>query len=180
VSDAALSVRPAASSTALGQAPTSPEAIQLDELKLEYTGLPRTAISLGRQHLGIAGAAITGDRDGQQTFDAARIKWNGSAGLSADVAYAWSSSSLWTSAETPLPASIPGDNIFVRLNWKSRIGTLSGYAYQIDQRATADSEFRLLNQVYGARLSGSRRLRRSSRATAAHRGSGFRRRSRPE
>ena len=53
---------------------------------------------------------------------------------------------------------MPGDNIFAQLNWKSGIGTFSGYAYQIDQRATAESQFRLLNQVYGARFTGSRRI----------------------
>ena len=158
VSDAAVAVRRATTGAAAGRAPTRPEAVQLDELKLEYKGLPKTAISVGRQRLGIADASLTGDRDGQQTFDAARVKWIGIAGLSADVAFAWSSSSLWASAEAPLPESVPGDNIFAQLNWKNGIGTLSGYAYQIDQRATADSQFRLLNQVYGARFSGSRKL----------------------
>jgi hypothetical protein len=158
VSDAAIEVRRGEAAATASRTPMRPDAIQLDELKLVYSGLPRMAISLGRQHLGIAGASITGDRDGQQTFDAARIKWNGISGLTADVAYAWSSSSLWASAGGPLPESIPGDNIFAQIDWRNGIGTLSGYAYQIDQRATADSQFRLLNQVYGARFSGSRKI----------------------
>ncbi|RYD89707.1 MAG: hypothetical protein EOP61_31045 [Sphingomonadales bacterium] len=157
VSDAAIAVRRSEAGAAAERAATRPDALQLDELRLEYNGIPRTAISLGRQQLGIAGAAITGDRDGQQTFDAARLRWNGVPGLSADLAYAWSSSSLWA-ADRLLPTSVPGENIFAQLAWTSGLGTISGYAYQIDQRDTADSQFRLLNQVYGARFSGSRRL----------------------
>lgn len=159
VSDAAIALRRSNGAPAGGR-PGRPEAVQLNELKLEYKGLSKADISLGRQHLGIAGATLTGDRDGQQTFDAARLRWRGIAGLSADLAYAWASSSLYASDERPLPESVPGDNLFAQLNWKSAIGTLSGYAYQIDQRATADGQFRLLNQVYGARFSGSRQVDR--------------------
>lgn len=154
VSDAAIAVR----RNETAETPARPDAIALDELKLEYRGLPRTAISLGRQQLGIADAAITGDRDGRQTFDAARLRWTGLPGFSADLAYAWSSSSLWAARDGLAPIAVPGENLFAQLNWTSRIGTLSGYAYRIDQRDATDSAFRLLNQVYGARFSGSRRI----------------------
>lgn len=158
VSDAAIKLRHDESGMTAGRSTMRPDAFQLGELKLQYSGLPRTAISLGRQHLGLAGAALTGDRDGEQTFDAARLRWTGLPGLSADVAYAWSSSSLWAAPAGPLPVSVPGENIFAQLSWASRLGTLSGYAYQIDQRNAANSDFRLLNQVVGARFSGSRRI----------------------
>ena len=158
VSDAAVKLRRTETSATAGRVPIRPEAIQLGELKLEYRGLPRTAISVGRQHLDMAGAAITGDRDGNQTFDAARVRRTGVPGLSPPLAYSWSSSSLWAAAEGPLPTTVPGENLFAQLNWTSGLGTVSGYAYQIDQRNTAASNFRLLNQVYGARFSGSRRV----------------------
>lgn len=159
VSDAAVAVRKSeTSATADRNLPARPEAIQISELKLEYRGLPRTAISLGRQRLGMANAAITGDRDGDQTFDAARVRWTGIAGLSADLAYAWSSSSQWTEAGGPLPTAVPGENLFAQLNWTNGLGTVSGYAYQIDQRDTGAGNFRLLNQIYGARFSGSRKI----------------------
>lgn len=157
VSDAAFTVRRAGTSaTARGSA--RPDAVHLNALSLQYLGLPKTLVSVGRQPLDIASAAITGDRDGQQTFDAARLRWSGVTGLSADLAYAWSSSSLWAAGDRPLPASVAGQNLFAQLNWSSRLGTFSGYAYQIDQRNAADGDFRLLNQVYGARFTGSRRV----------------------
>lgn len=160
ISDASVAVRRELrpDSATAGRTPMRPEALGLSELRLQYRGLPRTAISVGRQHLGMASAAITGDRDGEQTFDAARVQWTGFLGLSADVAYAWNSSSLWAADDKPLPETIPGENIFAQLNWKTALGTLSGYAWQIDQRHAVASDFRLLNQVYGARLSGNRKL----------------------
>jgi hypothetical protein len=157
ISAAAIEVRRDATGAAT-RVPARPDAIQLGELKLQYSGLPRTAISFGRQHLGIADVAITGDRDGEQTFDAARLRWTGMPGFSADLAYAWASSSLWAADVGPLPVNVPGENIFAQLSWTNGIGTFSGYAYQIDQRNAADNDFRLLNQVYGARFSGSRRV----------------------
>ncbi|WP_141396747.1 hypothetical protein [Rhizorhabdus dicambivorans] len=157
-SDAAITLRRIEPGAAPGTTPHRPEAIQLGEIKVQYSGLPGTAISVGRQHLGLAGAAITGDRDGAQTFDAARLRWTALPGLSADIAYAWSSSSLWAADVGPLPVSVPGENIFAQLSWAGRFGTLSGYTYQIDQREAGNSDFRLLNQVYGARFSGSRKI----------------------
>ena len=136
-------------------APRAPEAIGLDEFMLRYTGLPHMMISVGRQRLGMAGAALTGDRDGAQTFDAARIRWSGLRGLSADLAFAWASSSMWAEAARPVPTVLPGDSVFAELNWTSRLGTLSGYAYQVDQRPERSGQFRLLNQVFGTRFRGS-------------------------
>jgi len=158
ISDAAVAVRRGEGGMASRRAPARPDTARLGELKLQYTGLPATAISVGRQHLGIADVAITGDRDGQQTFDAARLRWSGLPGFNADLAYAWSSSSLWAADIGSLPVNVSGENIFARLSWTSGIGTFSGYAYQIDQRNASDNAFRLLNQVYGARFSGSRRV----------------------
>ena len=157
ISDAAIALRHADANAPAARS-ARPEAVQIGEIKLQYTGFTSTEISVGRQRLGLAGAALTGDRDGEQTFDAARLRWTGVPGISADIAYAWSSSSLFASDATPLPVSVPGENLFAQLSWTGRLGTLSGYAWQVDQRHAANSSFRLLNQVYGARFSGSRPL----------------------
>lgn len=155
-SDAALAVRRADQATA-GTRPGAPEAIRLNQLRLQYDGLPATTVAVGRQQLGLADAGLTGDRDGEQTFDAARIQWKGLPNLTADLAYAWASRSLWARADNGLlPESVGGANLFAKLDWKNPIGTFSGYAYQIDQRRAAGSDFRFVNQVYGARFSGNR------------------------
>jgi len=158
VSDAGVALRRTEGPGTTSEGQRAPEAVRIGEFKLQYRGMARTLISIGRQPLGIAAADITGDRDGQQTFDAARIKWSGPPGLSADLAYAWSSSSLWASHDRAQPKTVPGENIFAQLAWESRLGTLSGYAYQIDQHPAEPTGFRLLNHVYGARFSGSRTI----------------------
>lgn len=157
-SDAALTVRRNEQAAAMGDRMTrAPEAIQVNQFRLQYQGLPSTIVAVGRQQLGLD-AALTGDRDGEQTFDAARIQWTGLANIRADVAYAWSSRSLWSGKDGLLPDTVAGDNIFARLDWTNPLGTISGYAYQIDQRHAASSDFRFVNQVYGARFTGRRRI----------------------
>lgn len=158
-SDAALAVRRADQAAATNARPGAPEPVQLNQLRLQYSGLPATIVAVGRQQLGLANAGLTGDRDGEQTFDAARIQWNGLRNLTADVAYAWSSRSLWARADNGLlPESVSGANLFAKVDWKNPLGMLSGYAYQIDQRHAANSDFRFVNQVYGARFTGNRRI----------------------
>jgi hypothetical protein len=158
-SDAALTVRRANQAAATGARPGTPEALQLNQFRLQYQGLPATVVAVGRQQLGLADASLTGDRDGEQTFDAARIEWKGLPNLTADLAYAWASRSLWARADNGvLPETVSGANLFAKLDWKNPIGTFSGYAYQIDQRRAASSDFRFVNQVYGARFSGNRQI----------------------
>jgi hypothetical protein len=158
-SDAALAVRRANQVAATSTRPGAPDAIQLNQFRLQYRGLPATIVAVGRQQLGLADAGLTGDRDGEQTFDAARVQWNGLPNLTADLAYAWASRSLWARADNGvLPETVGGANLFAKLDWKNPIGTFSGYAYQIDQRRAASSDFRFVNQVYGARFTGNRQI----------------------
>jgi hypothetical protein len=160
-SDAALAVRRAdpALATTAARSSKPPEEVQLNQLRLQYSGLPSTVVAVGRQQLGLTDAGLTGDRDGEQTFDAARVQWNGLQNITMDVAYAWASRSLWARTDNGvLPESVAGANVVARLNWTSTLGTLSGYAYQIDQRHAADSDFRFVNQVYGARFTGKKRI----------------------
>jgi hypothetical protein len=159
-SDAALAIRRADQSlTTATRGTTSPDEVQINQLRLQYRGLPSTVVAVGRQQLGLSDGGLTGDRDGEQTFDAARVQWNGLQNITMDVAYAWASRSLWARADNGLlPESVAGANLVARLNWTSKLGTLSGYAYQIDQRHAADSDFRFVNQVYGARFTGKRRI----------------------
>lgn len=159
-SDAALAIRRAGQPLPTAtRGTTPPEEVQINQLRLQYNGLPATVVAVGRQQLGLSDAGLTGDRDGEQTFDAARIQWNGLRNVTADFAYAWASRSLWARTDNaPLPESVAGANLVARLNWTSKLGTLSGYAYQIDQRHAADSDFRFVNQVYGARFTGKKRI----------------------
>ncbi|RVT89502.1 hypothetical protein [Sphingomonas crocodyli] len=168
-SDAAVVVRrtidPTGEETSETTASTAsrPDSLQLNQFALRYTGVPGTTFAVGRQQIGLA-ANYAGDRDGEQTFDAARVTFAALPGLHADLAYAWSSRSLWArEGDALIPETVGGQNIFAKLDWQSRLGTLSTYAYQVDQRHAAHSDFRLMNQVYGARFTGTRKLATGTR-----------------
>ena len=168
-SDAAMAVRRTIAPTGQETSETTsstasrPDSLQLNQFALRYIGLPGTTFALGRQQIGLAGN-YAGDRDGEQTFDAARVTLDWLPGVKADIAYAWSSRSLWArEGDSLIPEAVGGQNIFAKLDWQSRLGTLSTYAYQVDQRHAAHSDFRLMNQVYGARFTGTRKLATGTR-----------------
>ncbi|MGJ3629579.1 hypothetical protein AB5I41_27045 [Sphingomonas sp. MMS24-JH45] len=56
---------------------------------------------------------------------------------------------------------IGGDNVFATLGWASPLGTLTGFAYLVDQDVAAVQGFRLSSQTYGVRLAGNRRIGRA-------------------
>lgn len=133
--------------------------VEINRAQLGYRFATGT-ITVGRQILELADQRFIGSasfRQNQQTFDAARLQWTPIKGLTADVGYAWS-------VRTPTgwkgrggrPQSIPGDNAFLLLGYATPIGTLTGFAYLIDQDAPAVQGYRLENQNYGVRLTGSR------------------------
>ncbi len=141
-----------------------PQNIELNRLQLQYRGLPKTLATIGRQRINLDDQRFVGAsgwRDSEQTFDAARIEWSGVKDLKADVSYAWSDRTIWgvDGGNRYGPAryqAIDGTNIFGNLAWKTSLGTLTGFAYLIDQ----DEPLVLGNssQSYGARFAGARKL----------------------
>ena len=80
--------------------PLVPDAqnIELNRLQLQYRGLPKTIVTVGRQRINLDDQRFVGSvawRDNEQTFDAARIEWSGVKNLKADVTYAWSDRAIW-------------------------------------------------------------------------------------
>ncbi|OYZ12609.1 MAG: hypothetical protein B7Y36_03680 [Novosphingobium sp. 28-62-57] len=134
---------------------------ELNRAQLRYTdhGL---AFTVGRQRLELADQRFVGPaawRQNEQTFDAARLQWTGLKRLTVDATYAWSVRTVNGNKGTPArPQSINGDNIFVIVSYAAPVGTLSGFAYLVDQDSAALSGFRLSSQTYGARLSGTQPL----------------------
>jgi len=146
--------------------PTVPDPgnIELNRAQLSYAdkGLKLTA---GRQVLDFADQRFVGPaawRQNEQTFDAVRVQYSGLGGLkglTVDAAYSWSVRTVNGIQGTPArPQSIGGDNYFGILGYATPIGTLSGFAYLVDQESAALSAFRLSSQTYGARFAGSRAL----------------------
>ena len=138
-----------------------PQNIALYLAQLQYK-TKALAVTVGRQRIALDDERFVGAvafRDNGQTFDAARIEWTGIKGLKADLTYAWRVNTIWGIDGIGARArSIGGNNVLANLSYASPIGTLTGFAYLVDQDEAAVQGFRLSNQTYGARLAGARPL----------------------
>jgi Alginate export len=138
-----------------------PQNIELNRLQLQYRGLPKTVITAGRQRINLDDQRFVGSvgwRDNDQTFDAARIEWSGIKNLKVDLTYSWSDRTIWgvNGGNRFGPArltAIGGNNIFANAALTTKVGTLTGFAYLVDQdevltRANSSAS-------YGARFAGA-------------------------
>lgn len=140
-----------------------PENIELNRIQLRYKGLPETLVTLGRQRINLDDQRFVGSvgwRQNEQRFDAVRVEWAGVRDLKADVTYSWSVRTIWGAdggrfGATSRPQAISGDNVFATLAWKTRVGTLTGFAFLVDEDEPMVALLRNSSQTYGARLTGS-------------------------
>lgn len=134
-----------------------PQNVEINRIQLAYETKGLTVIA-GRQVLELGDQRFVGSanwRQNQQTFDAVRAKWTrGKFGI--DATYAWDVRTIYGIDGTGArPRSIPGDNWLVQASYASPIGTLTGFAFLIDQDLPALSGFRLSSQTYGVRFAGA-------------------------
>jgi hypothetical protein len=138
-----------------------PENVALYRAQLQYHDKALT-VTAGRQRISLdddrfVDAALF--RQNGQSFDAVRVEWTPVARLKADVTYAWSVRTVWGVEGTGArQTAVSGDNVFANLGYTTPLGTLTGYAYLVDQDEAAVQGFRLSNQTYGAKLQGSQAL----------------------
>ena len=143
-----------------------PENLELNRLQLQYRGMPKTLVTVGRQRINLddqrfVGAA--GWRQNEQTFDAARVEWAGVKDVKLDVTYSWSVRTIWgvDGGNVYGPArlrAIGGDNVFANLGVKTPMGLLTGFGYWVDQDEAAVSGYRNSSRTIGARLAGTQPL----------------------
>lgn len=148
-----------------------PQNIELNRAQIQFTGLPKTVVTLGRQRINLDDQRFVGSvgfRQNEQTFDAARIEWSGVKDVKADVTYAWSNRTIWgIDGFGARQQAVSGDNVFANLAYKHRIGTLSGFAYLVDQDEAAISGFRMSSQSFGLRFAGAAPLSKAAKLTYA-------------
>ena len=139
-----------------------PENIELNRFQFQYRGLPKVLITVGRQRININDQRFAGSvgwRQNEQTFDAIRLEYGGAKGLRADLTYSWSVRTIWGVDGTGVrQQAIGGNNVFTTLSHPTPVGTLSGFAFIIDQDEADIQGFRLSSQTYGLRLAGNRQL----------------------
>lgn len=136
-----------------------PQNIELNRAQLRYAD-HHVSVTAGRQLLDLADQRFVGPsawRQNEQTFDAVRVTWAGVPRLSIDATYSWSVRTVNGIDGTPArPQSVPGNNWFGLASYAAPVGTLSGFAYLVDQDLASLQGFRLSSQSYGARFAGSR------------------------
>jgi len=139
-----------------------PENLALYRAQLQYRTEP-LVLTAGRQVIALQDERFVGNvafRQNAQTFDAVRAELTLIAGLKADVSYAWNVRTIWGIDGTGArQQAIGGDNFFANLSWTSPIGTLTTFAYLVDQNEAEVQGFRLSSQSYGLRLAGAQPLR---------------------
>lgn len=143
-----------------------PENVALYVAQLQYRTRAVT-VTAGRQKIVLDDERFVGNvafRDNAQTFDAVRVELTPLPKLKLDVSYAWSVRTIWgIDGNGARPQAVDGDTVLANLSYGTLIGTLTGFAYLVDQDEAAVQGFRLSSQTYGARLAGSKALSRAAK-----------------
>lgn len=138
-----------------------PQNIGLYVAQVQYKAKVVT-LTGGRQKIALDDERFVGNvafRDNAQTFDAARAELTPLKNLKLDLAYVWSVRTIWgIDGRGARQQAISGDNVLANLSYASPIGTVTAFAYLIDQDEAAVQGFRMSSQTYGARLAGSQAL----------------------
>ncbi|RJG54887.1 hypothetical protein D0Z70_11015 [Sphingobium terrigena] len=138
-----------------------PENIALYIAQLQYKTKTVT-LTGGRQKIALDDERFVGNvafRNNGQTFDAVRMELTPAKGLKLDVSYAWSVRTIWGfQGKGARQQAVSGDNIFANLSYVTPVGTLTGFAYLVDQDEAAMQAYRLSSQTYGVRLAGTQPL----------------------
>ena len=136
-----------------------PEDIALYRAQLRY----RTkgfALTAGRQRILLDDGRFVADaafRQNGQTFDAVRAELTALPKLKLDVTYVWGVRTIWgVEGAGARQQAIGGDNVFATLSYPTPLGSLTAFAYLVDQDEAAVLGFRESSQSYGARLAGAR------------------------
>jgi len=144
-----------------------PENVALYRAQLQYKSRPLT-LTAGRQRIALDDERFVGAvnfRQNGQTFDAVRAEITAVPKLKLDASYAWSQRTLWgIDGRGARQQAVAGDFVFANAGYASPIGTLSAFAYLVDEDQAAVNGFRLASQTYGARLAGARPLGRAKLA----------------
>lgn len=135
-----------------------PENVALYRAQVQYTSKPMT-LTAGRQRIALDDERFVGAvgfRQNGQTFDAVRAEVTAMPKLKLDASYAWSQRTLWGVDGTGArQQAVSGDFVFGNAGYASPLGTVSAFAYLVDEDEAAVFGFRMSSQTYGARLAGA-------------------------
>jgi hypothetical protein len=135
-----------------------PQNVALYLAQLQYKSKVVT-LTGGRQHISLDDERFVGNvgfRDNAQTFDGVRAEVTPAKGLKLDLSYVWDVRTIWgIDGAGARQRGIAGDNVLANLSYATPVGTITGFAYLVDQDEPEVQGFRLSSQSYGARFAGS-------------------------
>ncbi|HWV11721.1 MAG TPA: alginate export family protein, partial [Sphingobium sp.] len=139
-----------------------PQTVELNRLQLQYRTKP-LVMTLGRQRINLDDQRFVGSvawRQNEQTFDALRVEYMGVKNLKIDMTYAIAARTIWgidggKFGSVNRPTEIDGDDVFVNISYKTKLGTLTGFAYLVDEDEPVAALLRNSSQTYGARFAGA-------------------------
>jgi hypothetical protein len=144
---------------------------EINRLQLQYRGLPKAVVTLGRQRINLDDQRFVGAggwRQNEQTFDALRLEYGGIENLKADLTYAWSDRTIWgIDGKGARQQAVSGDNLFANLAYSRPFGTLTAFAYVVDQDEPVVSSFRLSSKTFGFRFAGNRPIGKAAKLSYA-------------
>ena len=129
-----------------------PENGEINRLQIQYTGIDKTSITLGRQRINIGDQRFVGSvgwRQNEQTFDAIRVESAALGPFKLDATYSWADHTIF--GYDSAIQSISGSNLFTTVSTNLGIVDLQGFAFLVDQDETGRHQFS--SQTYGARAS---------------------------
>ncbi len=137
-----------------------PQTIGLNRLQLAYKGIKGTTLTFGRQRINIDDQRFVGSvnwRDNEQTFDALRIETTPIKNLKADITYAITDNTIFGidgqfNAKGPITGHITGDNVFATLGYTTKLGTLEGFSFVVNQNTPLRVQFS--SKTFGGRFTG--------------------------
>jgi len=137
------------------------ENIELNRAQFRYAD-HGVALTGGRQLVELGDQRFVGSanwRQNRRTFDAVRGQWSLLPRLSVDATYSWSVRDTTGIQGTPArPQAIGGHFWFGNVAYAVPLGTLTGFAYLLDERSNGIAGARLSSQTYGWRFAGNRAL----------------------
>ncbi|MET0238977.1 MAG: alginate export family protein [Sphingobium sp.] len=131
-----------------------PQNIELNRIQIQYRGLPKTVVTVGRQRINLDDQRFVGSvawRQNEQTFDAVRVESAAFGPISVDLTYSWSDRTIY-GIDSPIQ-HIDGDNILAGVGLKLGPVMAKGFAYLVDQDQATRRQFS--SQTYGLRAVGA-------------------------
>lgn len=144
-----------------GRAPyplvADPQNAEINRAQIGYRAGPLAATA-GRQVIELADQRFVGSasfRQNQRSFDAGRLQLGDPRHLFADVTLAWSQrTTAGVNGRGTRPTAIGGTDLFALAGARTPAGTLTGFAYLVDQDQVASQGHGLSSQTWGVRLTG--------------------------